>query len=104
MPQARPATPPVLPAPVKPDEARFIRDTVKRFYGENAIVRSYGPDPKRLLLHVETDIEPGMEQHDCLGVLMCEINRDQISLSATKRGRRIFGDAKLAYRQGEILI
>ncbi len=103
MPQARPATPPVQPAPVKPEEARFIRDTVKRFYGENAIVRSYGPDPKRLLLHVETDIEPGMEQHDCLGVLMCEINRDQISLSVTKRSHRIFGDAKLAYRQGEIL-
>ncbi len=34
---------------------------------------------------------------------MCEVNRDQISLTATKRGRRIFGDAKLAYRQGEIL-
>jgi hypothetical protein len=103
MPQSRPTSSPILPVPVRPDEARFIRETVKRFYGENAIVRSYGPDPKRLLLHVETDIEPGMEQHDCLGVLMCEINRDQISLSATKRGRRIFGGAKLAYRQGEIL-
>jgi hypothetical protein len=44
-----------------------------------------------------------MERHDCLGWLMCEIVRDQISLEVTKRGARIRGDAKLAYRQGEIL-
>jgi hypothetical protein len=103
MPQARPAAPPVPPAPLRQEEARFIRETVKRFYGENAVVRNYGPDPRRLSLHVETDVEPGMERHDCLGVLMCEINRDQISLDVTRRGRRIFGNAKLAYRQGEVI-
>lgn len=103
MPQARPAAPPVPPAPLRPEEARFIRETVQRFYGETAVVRSYGPDPSQLALHVETDVEPGMELHDCLGVLMCEINRDQISLEVTRRGRRIFGDAKIASRQGEVI-
>jgi hypothetical protein len=103
MPQSRPAAPPVPPAPLDLGEARFIRETVKRFYGDNAVVRNYGPDPSRLSLHVETDIEPGMERYDCLGVLMCEINRDEISLEVTKRGRRIFGHAKIAYRQGKVL-
>lgn len=88
---------------MQPDEARFVRETIKRFYGDNAVIRNYGPDPKRLLLHVETDIEPGMEEHDCLGLLLCEIDRDQISLAVTKRGRRIGGEARVAYRQGEIL-
>ena len=83
--------------------SRFIRRTVKRFYGDNAVVRNYGPDPRRLLLHVETDIAPGMERYDCLGVLMCAIDRDEIDLAVTKRGRRILGKAKIAYRQGVIL-
>lgn len=99
----RPPAPPLPPAPVTPEEARFIRETVKRFYGDNAVIRNYGPDPKRLLLHVETDIEPGMEEHDCLGLLLCEIDRYQISLAVTKRGRRVGGEARVAYRQGEIL-
>jgi hypothetical protein len=34
---------------------------------------------------------------------MCEINRDYIGLEVTKRGRRIRGNAKIAYRQGQIL-
>jgi len=103
MPQARPASPPVPPAPVSAAEADYIKRTVRRFYGDGAVIRNYGPDPKRLSLHVETDIEPGMERHECLGWLMCEVVRDQISLEVTRRGNRISGNAKLAYRQGEIL-
>ena len=35
----------------------------------------------RLELHVETGIQPGMELHECLGLLMCEISpTDAISL------------------------
>ncbi len=34
---------------------------------------------------------------------MTRIEREQISLDVTRRGTRIFGDAKLAYRQGVIL-
>ena len=94
---------PISPAPLGPTEADFIGRTVRRFYGDDAIIRNYGPDPKRLLLHVETGVEPGMERDECLGFLMCEIARDYISLDVTKRGRRVRGDAKIAYRQGVII-
>lgn len=103
MPKARPALQPVPPAAVKPLEACFIRATVRRFYGAGAVIRNFGPDPARLWLHVETDMKPGLERCDCLGVLMCRIKRDEIRLVATQRGSRISGDAKIAYRQGEIL-
>ena len=103
MPQAKPPVPPVPPAPVTPAEQRFIKVTVKRFFGEDAVVRNYGPDPKRLRLHVETKKADGLKRYDCLGVLMTRIERDQISLDVTKRGTRIFGSAKIAYRQGVVL-
>lgn len=103
MPQARPPTEPKSPASLTSDEAEYIRRIVRRFYGEDAVVRNYGPDPKRLELHIETSVEPGMEQHTCLGLLMCEIERDQISLEVTKRGWRVRGNAKIAYRQGQAI-
>jgi hypothetical protein len=103
VPKARPPSDPVPPAPLSPAEAAYINQTVRRFYGADAIIRNYGPDPKRLHLHVETTKDPGMEQHECLGFLMCDIVRDQISLEVTKRGTRIRGNAKLAYRQGTVI-
>jgi len=103
MPVARPPAPPQEPAPLKSAEADYIRQCVRKYYGDDAVIRNYGPDPRRLELHVETDTEPGMERHECLGLLMCEINRDYIGLEVTKRGRRIRGNAKIAYRQGQIL-
>lgn len=103
MPKARPPLPPAPPAPIKPLEALFILATVKRFYGANAVVRNFGPDPARLRLHVETELKPGLERYDCLGVLMGRINRDRIDLVVTQRRSRISGEAKIAYRQGEIL-
>lgn len=103
MPPAKLAQPPRFPAPVTADEASFIKQTIHRFYGEDAVVRNYGPDPSRLALHIETEGEPGMELYDCMGVLMTRIERDQIHLEATKRGNKIRGNAKLAYRQGVVL-
>jgi hypothetical protein len=103
MPVTQPPQPPKLPAPLRPGEAAYIRKAVRRYYGDDAVIRNYGPNPSRLELHVETDTEPGMEQHDCLGLLMCEISRDAISLEFTKRGDRIRGSAKIAYRQGQVL-
>jgi len=38
--------------------------------------------------------------YDCLGVLMARLNREQITVDVTRRGRRIRGNAKIAYRQG----
>jgi integrase len=103
MPKARPRIEPVPPAPMTPTEADFVKQTVRRFYGNDAIVRNYGPDPKRLELHVETDVEPGMERHECLGLLMCDLMRDYVGLEVTKRGRPARGSAKIAYRQGEVI-
>jgi hypothetical protein len=103
MPAAKPPSPAVPPAPVTPEERDFIKATVRRFFGESAIVRNYGPDPKQLLLHVETEKADGAERYDCLGILMTRIVRDQISLDVTRRGTRIFGGARVAYRQGTIL-
>ena len=103
MPVAYPSTPPVAPAPISAVEASFITETIKRFYGDDAVVRNYGPDPARLALHVEASRDVGMAQYDCVGVLMTRIERDQISLDVTRRGTRIFGNAKLAYRQGIVL-
>jgi hypothetical protein len=103
MPIANPPSPPVPPAPLTQEEAGFIKRTVEHFYGNDAIVRNFGPDPKRLFLHVETDKATGVEFYDCVGVLMTRIARDQIDLTVTTRGRRIRGFARLAYRQGVIL-
>lgn len=36
-------------------------------------------------------------------LLMCEIDRDYVSLEITKRGSRVRGSAKIAYRQGDVL-
>jgi hypothetical protein len=103
MPAAHSFTPPVAPAPISAVEASFITDTIKRFYGDDAIVRNYGSNPARLALHVETSLDIGLAHYDCIGVLMTRIGREQISLDATRRGTRILGNAKLAYRQGVIL-
>jgi hypothetical protein len=103
MPPAKPASPPVPPTPVSEVEREFITRTIRRFYGDGAVVRNYWQDPARLELHVETDVEPGMERWDCLGHLMTRIEREQIGLEVTKRGDRIRGKAKLAYRQGVVL-
>ena len=103
MPQAHPPSEPVPPAPLTQSEAEIIKRIVHRFYGDDAVIRNYGPDPRRLCVHVETEMHPGMERDDCLGLLMCEIARDQISLDVTKRGTRARGNAKLAYRQGEVI-
>jgi len=80
----------------------FIKQTVQRFYGDDSVVRNFGSDPRRVGVHVETDMACGMEKYDCLGVLMTRIARG-IDLTVTKRGTRIFGNAKLAYRQGVVL-
>ena len=103
MPKARHPIDPVPPAPLTAVEAAYIKQVVRRYYGDDAVVRNYGPDPDRLDLHVETNRAPGLERDECLGLLMCEVVRDYISLEVLKRGDRIRGSSKLAYRQGEVL-
>ena len=67
------------------------------------MVRNFGPDPKRLWLHVETSRDDGLVKDDWIGVLMCKIERDQINVTVTKRGTRVWGSAKTAYRQGVVV-
>lgn len=93
---------PVTPAPLTAQEAKLITQTVRRFYGNDAVTRNYGADPAQVQLHVETELDSGMEKYDCLGVLMTRIERP-ISMEVTKRGRPVHSNAKLAYRQGVIL-
>jgi hypothetical protein len=102
MPRAKPPIPPVPPWPLSDAEAAFIKETVERVLGADSVVRSFGPDPSKLDLHVETSSDPGLALDDCKGQLWCRIERP-ISLIATKRGSRIQGPAKVAYRQGVIL-
>lgn len=102
MPVAAPQSPPVSPEPLSVDESAFIKATVQRFYGGESVIRSFGRDPSRLEIHIETECSNGSEHYDCLGVLFTKIDRP-IGLTVTKRGSRVFGNAKLAYRQGVIL-
>jgi hypothetical protein len=74
MPVADPQSPPVPPAPLSVDEAAFIKVTVQRFYGHEAVIRSFGPDPSRIEIHVETDCPSGMEHYDCSGILFTRID------------------------------
>jgi hypothetical protein len=102
MPVAKPPLSPVAPASIAPQEAEYIRQCVHKCYGQSAVVRNYGPDPQRLELHIEADFDQPLLRHECLGWLMCEINRS-IDIEVTKRGSRVRSVAKIAYRQGDIL-
>jgi hypothetical protein len=103
MPIAKPPLPIEAPAPLEPAEAEFIKETVRRFYGSEAVVRTYGPDPANLKLHVEIGEEPGIEQYDCAGLIYARLDREQIGFEVTKRGTKPRAEAKIAYRQGVIL-
>ena len=80
VPVAKPRSPPEEPAPLSALEADVIRRCVRKYYGEGAIIRNYGADPNRLQLHVEVRSAPSQVRDECLGLLMCEINRDYIGL------------------------
>lgn len=95
--------PPEDPASLSSEEERYVLATIEAYYGADAVVRNWGPDPKHLMLHVESDKQDSLARHECLGLLMCEIVRDRITLEATTRGQRIWGSAKVAYRQGVVL-
>ena len=102
MPKAQPAIPPQQPAPLSGEEERYVLKTIRAYYGDDAVVRNWGPDPHHLMLHVESDRDISLDRYECLGLLECEIVRDRISLQATSRRGRWQG-AKVAYRQGVIL-
>ena len=102
MPKAHAPQPLQQPALLTDEEERYILKTVRAYYGDDAVVRNWGPDPRHLMLHVESDRDIGLDRHECLGLLMCEIVRDQISLHASRPSGR-WKRHKTAYRQGAIL-
>jgi hypothetical protein len=109
MPAAKPPLDPLLPHPLRQDEVETVKQIVRRFYGEDAVIRNYGPDPKTLALHVETRLSAAAGQsiaspyHDCLGFLLRDIQRERSTLEVSLRGHPAEGPAKIAYRQGVIL-
>lgn len=102
MPVAAPPSPPRSPAPLREGERAFIKEAVKRIYGTDAVVRNFGPNSDRIDLHIETAADKDMRVYDCIGLLLTRIDR-RISIELTKRGAKVRGSAKVAYRQGEIL-
>ena len=88
MPTAHPPLPHEQPAPLTAEEESYILKTIRAYYGDDAVVRNWGPDPRRLMLHVESDRDIGFGRYECVGVLMCEIIRDEISLEASSPSGR----------------
>ena len=84
MPAARPQAAPIAPVPLTGEEARFISETIRRFLGEDVVLRNFSRNPERIAIHVQTDREVGMEKYDCLGVLMTRIDRP-IEVVVTRR-------------------
>ena len=84
-------------------EVLVIKDTVLEFFGDKSLVRNFGHETKILKIHVETDRDIGMSFHGCLGVLNCKLAKDRIDLVVSIRGKKVRGEAKIAYRQGQIL-
>lgn len=102
MPKAHPPLPLEEPAPLTAEEEQYVLKTIRAYYGNDAVVRNWGPNPRRLKLHVESDRDIGLDRYECLGLLMCEIVRDEIRLDASGPSGRWKRD-KTAYRQGVIL-
>jgi hypothetical protein len=103
MPQAKPPVPLEKPAPIPSEVVAIIKCAVADIYGDDAVIRNYGPDPSKLWLHVEIGKSPGMEEYDLAGQLLAKIDRREIRVTVTKRAARRYGEAKIAYRQGIIL-
>jgi hypothetical protein len=103
MPQAQPPTPPRSPAPLSNAESVLIKGAVTSIFGEDAVVRNCGPDPLELWLHVEANDVEEQRVSELLGLLYAKIARDRIVFSSTRRGSRISGIEKIAYRQGVVL-
>ena len=103
MPKAQAPTPPQSPAPLSDAETALIKEAVIRIFGPDAVVRNYGPNAAELRLHVEAEnvMEPRVSE--LLGLLYARIDRERIGVGFTKRGTRVTGDHKIAYRQGVVL-
>ncbi len=103
MPQAQPPASPKTPASLTEAEVTFVNGEVQRIFGSDAVVRNCGPDPAQLWLHVEADDIEQSQKDELLGLLYACVDRDRIGVDFTRRGARVSGSTKIAYRQGVVL-
>jgi len=103
MPQAKPPVPPKPVAELSAAEAALVREAVDRIFGSDAVVRNYGTLASELRLHVEAQDVAEPRVSELLGLLYARFDRDRIGVGFSKRGARISGDTKIAYRQGTVL-
>ena len=80
MPQAKPPTPPRLPAALSVAEVSLIKAAVGRIFGEDAVVRNYGPNPAELRLHVEA-VDVQRRVSELLSLLYARIDRNRIGVA-----------------------
>ena len=72
------------PAPIEPGEAIFIKEMVVKFYGPDAVVRNFGPDPRHLKLHGAYRESPAAHANYGLGIRF-RPNRQRVSRAAPQR-------------------
>ncbi len=66
------------------------------------MVRSYGEDAARLELHVECSAKPPFGQAEMIGRLLTRLDHLP-TVEVTRRGSRVTGKARIAYREGQII-
>lgn len=81
----------------------YVKGEVQRIFGSDAVFRNCGPDPSQLWLHVEADDMEQSQKDELLGLLYARIDRERIGVDFTRRGSRVSGSTKIAYRQGVVL-
>lgn len=102
MPPARPPVAPQKPCVLSAELSDFIRCSAKRVFGEGASVRNYGTNADALRIHIEADGFHPLKSNELAGVLMTRLDHVP-HIEVTQRGIRPRGDAKIAYRQGQVL-
>ena len=102
MPASKGPIPPRTPSPLSLELTSFIREVTKSVFGEDAVVRSYGEDATTLALHVECSCAPTFGRAEMIGQLLTRVDCIP-TVDVTRRGSKVRGNAKIAYRQGYIL-
>ena len=102
MPVADDPIPPRTPARLPGELAQFVKLSAGRIFGNDAVVRSYGVSQDALRVHVEHSGDTSFGREELIGELVTRL--DHIPhVEITRRGTKVTGDAKIAYRQGYIL-
>jgi hypothetical protein len=102
MPESKGPLPQRTPARLPEELAVFVRDAAQSVFGKDAVVRSFGEDVSRLEIHVECSCKPASALAELIGQLLTRLDH-MPSIAMTRRGTRVSGKARIAYRDGLIL-